>query len=58
VGKSVTVHGRSRVVQVWAKDRVIAQHQRHGRVRIEIDPRHYEGDSAADVLPPLPPSAR
>jgi hypothetical protein len=54
LGKVVTVHGCSRVVQVWANGRVIAEHPRHGRERIVIDPRHYEGEATADVLPPLP----
>jgi len=54
VGKVVTVHGCSRVVQVWADGRVIAEHPRHGRERIVIDPRHYEGEATKDVLPPLP----
>ena len=53
-GKVVTVHGCSRVVQVWADGRVIAEHPRHGRERIVIDPRHYEGEATATVLPPLP----
>jgi transposase len=54
LGQVVTVHGCSRVVQVWADGRVIAEHPRHGRERIVIDPRHYEGEATADVLPPLP----
>jgi transposase len=54
MGKVVTVHGCSRVVQVWADGRVIAEHPRQGRERIVIDPRHYEGEATADVLPPLP----
>src|SRR5947209_3872685 len=31
-----------------------AEHPRQGRERIVIDPRHYEGEATADVLPPLP----
>jgi hypothetical protein len=54
LGKAVTVHGCSHVVQVWAEGRVIAEHPRHGRERIVIDPRHYEGEATARVLPPLP----
>ena len=54
MGKVVTVHGCSRVVQVWADGQVIAEHPRHGRERIVIDPRHYEGEATATVLPPLP----
>ena len=54
MGKVVTVHGCSQVVQVWADGRVIAEHPRRGRERVVIDPRHYEGEGTADVLPPLP----
>jgi transposase len=54
MGRAVTVHGCSRTVQVWADGRVIAEHPRQGRERIVIDPRHYEGEATADVLPPLP----
>jgi hypothetical protein len=50
----VTVHGCSRVVQVWAEGQVVAEHPRQGRERIVIDPRHYEGEATARVLPPLP----
>lgn len=54
LGRAVTVHGCSRVVQVWAERRVIAEHPRRGRERVVIDPRHYEGEATAEVLPPLP----
>lgn len=54
LGRAVTVHGCSRVVQLWADGRVIAEHPRHGRERIVIDPRHYEGEATDTVLPPLP----
>lgn len=54
LGRAVTVHGCSRVVQVWHDGRVVAEHARRGRERIVIDPRHYEGEATTDVLPPLP----
>jgi transposase len=54
LGRAVTVHGCSRVVQVWFDGRVVAEHPRQGRERIVIDPRHYEGAATKDVLPPLP----
>ncbi|NJD09402.1 MAG: IS21 family transposase [Gemmatimonadetes bacterium] len=54
LGRALTIHGCSRVVQVWADGRVVAEHPRHSRERIVIDPRHYEGEATADVLPPLP----
>ena len=50
----VEVRGCARVVQVCAEGRVIAEHPRHGRERIVIDPRHYEGEATDTVLPPLP----
>jgi transposase len=54
LGRAVTVHGCSRIVQVWFDGRVVAEHPRRGRERIVIDPRHYEGEATTDVLPPLP----
>ncbi len=54
LGKVVTLHGCSQVVQVWANGHVIAQHPRQGRERIVIDSRHYEGEATQEVLPPLP----
>ncbi|HUK63561.1 MAG TPA: IS21 family transposase [Dongiaceae bacterium] len=54
LGRAVTLHGCSRVVQVWAEGRVIAEHPRHGRERIVIDPHHYDGEATTTVLPPLP----
>ena len=52
--KRVEVHGCCRVVQVVAGGRVVAEHPRRGRERIVIDPRHYEGEATAEVLPPVP----
>ena len=54
LGRVVMVHGCSRVVQVWAEGKVVAEHPREGRERIVIDPRHYEGEATPHVLPPLP----
>lgn len=54
MGRAVTVHGCSRVVQVWFDGHVVAEHARQGRERIVIDPRHYEGEATTDVLPPFP----
>ena len=51
LGRAVTVHGCSRVVQVWFDGRVVAEHARRGRERVVIDPRHYEGEATKDVLP-------
>lgn len=54
MGKRVEVRGCARVVQVCAEGEILAQHPRHGRERIVIDPRHYEGEPTANVLPPTP----
>jgi hypothetical protein len=54
MGKRVEVRGGARVVQVYAGGAIVATHPRHGRERIVIDPRHYEGEATRDVLPPLP----
>jgi len=43
-----------RVVQVCAEGGVIAEHPRHGRERIVINPRHFEGEATDRVLPPIP----
>ena len=39
---------------MWVDGHVVAEHPRHGRERIVIDPRHYEGEATDTVLPPLP----
>ena len=54
VGRAVTVHGCSRVVQVWFDGHLVAEHVRRGRELMVIDPRHFEGEDTKDVLPPLP----
>lgn len=50
----VEVRGCARVVQVWAEGRVVAEHPRHSRERIWIDPAHYEGPSTDRVAAPVP----
>jgi transposase len=50
----VEVRGCARVVQVYAGGHIVAEHARQGRERIVIDPRHYEGQATATVLPPTP----
>jgi transposase len=52
--RRVEVRGCARVVQVYADGRVVAEHPRHGRERLVINPRHYEGEATERVLPPLP----
>ena len=54
LGRRVEVRGCARRVQVYAGGAIIADHPRHTRERIVIDPAHYEGDATADVLPPIP----
>lgn len=54
LGQRVEVRGCARVVQVCADGELVAQHPRHGRERIVIDPRHYEGPPTATILPPTP----
>jgi transposase len=54
LGRRVNVHGCNRVVQVWDDGRVIAEHPRHGRERIVLDPAHYDGQSTSDVIAPTP----
>ena len=50
--KANTPAGRQSVVETAR--RVIAEHPRHGRERIVIDPCHYEGEATNTVLPPVP----
>ena len=54
LGRRVEVRGCARRVQVWAEGQAVADHPRHGPERIVIDPRHYEGEATAEVIPPLP----
>jgi transposase len=43
LGRRVEIRGCARQVQVYAGGQIIAEHPRHGRERIVIDPAHYEG---------------
>lgn len=54
VGQRVEVRGCARVVQVCADGQIIAQHARHGRQRVVIDPRCYDGPSTDRVIAPPP----
>jgi transposase len=51
---AVEVRGCTRVVQVWAECQVVAEHPRHSRERILLDPTHYEGPSTDRVAAPVP----
>lgn len=54
LGRQVEVRGCARVVQVLRDGGVVAEHPRHSRERILIDPAHYQGEATAEVLPPVP----
>jgi transposase len=53
-GQSVEVHGCAEVVQVLHQGKVMAEHPRHSRVRLLVDPAHYEGPGDERVMPPVP----
>ena len=50
----VEVRGCARVVQVWTEGGVVAEHPRHSRERLLLDPAHYEGPSTDRVEAPVP----
>jgi transposase len=52
--REVEARGCARVVQVWADGRVVAEHPRHTRTRILVDPAHYDGPGDARVVAPVP----
>ncbi len=54
VGRTVEARGCARAVQVLWEGRVVASHPRRTASRVVIDPRHYEGEAEAEILPPLP----
>jgi transposase len=53
-GLAVEVRGCAEVVQVWHEGRVVAEHPRHSRQRLLLDPAHYEGPGDERVAPPVP----
>jgi transposase len=54
VHQRVEVRGCAGTVQVLYGGNVVAVHGRNTRERILLDPRHFEGESTAEVLAPLP----
>jgi transposase len=54
VGRMVEARGCARSVQILHDGRVVAEHPRHTRELILIEPGHYQGEATADILPPLP----
>jgi transposase len=53
-GLAVEVRGGACVVQVRHEGLVVAEHPRHSRERILLDPTHYEGEGNDRVAPPVP----
>jgi hypothetical protein len=53
-GLAVTVHGCADVIQVLHQGQLVAQHPRHSRQRLVLDPAHYEGAGDDRVSPPVP----
>jgi transposase len=53
-GLAVEVRGCAEVVQVLHHGRVVAEHPRHSRARLLLDPSHYEGPGDDRVMPPVP----
>jgi transposase len=53
-GLAVEVRGCAEVVQVLHQGRVVAEHPRHSRARLLLQPAHYEGPGDERVAPPVP----
>jgi transposase len=53
-GLAVEVRGGAEVVQVLHAGRVVAEHPRHSRARLVLEPSHYEGPGDERVAPPVP----
>jgi len=53
-GLRVEVRGGAELVQVLHEGRVAAEHPRHSRRRLLVDPRHYDGPGDDRVAPPVP----
>jgi transposase len=53
-GLAVEVHGCAELVQVWHQGQVVAEHPRHSRQRLLLDPAHYDGPGDERVAPPVP----
>lgn len=54
VGQSVEIRGCCHVVQILAQARIVAEHARHTRERLVIDPDHFEGPSTDRIIAPTP----
>jgi hypothetical protein len=53
-GRAVEVRGGAEVVQVLHEGQVVAEHPRHSRQRLLVDPAHYDGPGDDRVAPPVP----
>lgn len=53
-GRTVEVRGGAEVVQVLSEGQVVAEHPRHSRQRLLLDPAHYDGPGDDRVAPPVP----
>src|SRR5262249_15151754 len=53
-GLAVEVRGCAEGVQVLHASRVVAEHPRHSRARLVLDPAPYEGPGDERVAPPVP----
>jgi transposase len=53
-GLAVEVRGCAEVVQVLHDGQVVAEHPRHSRQRLLLDPAHYEGPGNDRVMAPVP----
>jgi hypothetical protein len=50
----VEVRGCAQTVQVLAEGEVVAEHPRHTRRRLLLEPQHYEGESTDRIEAPIP----
>jgi hypothetical protein len=53
-GLRVEVRGCAEVVQVLHQGHVVAEHPRHSRARLLLNPSHYEGPGDERVAAPVP----
>jgi transposase len=58
VGRTVEVRGTARDVVVYGEGTELTRHPRHTQHRLLLTPGHYDGDSTAAVLAPVPLGAR
>lgn len=54
IGRTVEVRGVTGRVRVLFDTTLVAEHRRHTRELLVIDPSHYEGEATEAVLPPTP----